>query len=225
MANALFRVARSCSVKAIVVACLAAATSMVSGTSQAASINLSTGGSAVWTVDYQALTNQSTVVVPNGNFPIGPWVANDASSSWIAPSAFGPQTAPENTDFVYTTTFNLTDAASLLTGRWLSDNNTVSITLNGQPVLPGTNSVATSFTQWTSLSPNAGLGAFVVGLNKLVFTVHNGAGRSDNPTGFRFEGAVLVGAVPEPSSLVLSAIGALLLGRISWKRRLAHRDA
>lgn len=224
MVKSLFRMVVSHSVKALMATSLAVGMSMASGAANASTIDLSTGGSATWTVSYPGFPNQSTVVVPNGSFPIPPWVSNDSASSWIAPSAFGGGNAPANVNFVYTTTFNLTDPASLLTGRFLSDNETVSITLNGHPIAPGGNSPATSFTQWTSLAPNAGLGDFVVGANTLTFTVFNGAGDSRNPTGFRFEGGVQVGVVPEPSSLVLSAIGALMLGRLSWKRRIARRD-
>jgi hypothetical protein len=235
MIKTLFRAAHAHSAKALLAASLAVGTSMVSGAATAANIDLSTGIDVTgnidnrWTVAYPSQT-ANTVQTLTPGFPAPPWILDSASplSNWVVPTGTGQNNAPQNTDFVYTTTFTLADQAaadsSLLSGRWLSDNETVSITLNGVAVAPGVNSAASSYSAWTSLIGN-GSGDFVVGQNTLVFTVHNGAGSGGNPTGFRFEGGVEVGAVPEPSSLVLSAIGTLLLGRFSWKRRLALRNA
>ena len=230
MIKSLFRAVGSRSMKALLVASVALGTSMVSGAAKAATIDLSTGIDVVggidqrWTVDYPIAGSTLQTLAPG--FPVPPYVPNSDSplSNWVVPTATGQDNAPENTTFVYSTTFNLTDAASLLSGRWLSGNYTVSITLNGHAIAPGTNNLSDSFTAWTTLTGD-GAGDFVVGANTLTFTVFNAEGLSGNPTAFRFEGGVQVGAVPEPSSLVLSAIGALMLGRLSWKRRLAHRAA
>lgn len=218
---------RTHSLKALLVASLVAGSSMVSGAAKAASIDLSTGVDVVgnidqrWTVAYPGQT-LSTVEIVQPGFPIPPWLANSSTSGWVVPTDTGQSNAPQNTDFVFSTTFNLANQterdSAALSGRWLSDNNTLSITLNGNAIAPGVNGPTNTYTAWTSLTGN-GSGDFVIGDNHLVFTVHNGGGSNRNPTGFRFEGGVTVGSVPEPASLVLSAASVLMLGGFSWKRR------
>jgi hypothetical protein len=219
------------SVKTLLVAGLVACMSLVVGTAKAG--NLSTGINVtgnidnLWTVSGPGVTDNRLETLSPG-FPSPPWLADDANSRWLVPVQFGQGNAPPTTnppiDYDYKTTFNLSSADLLvakLSGQWLSDNNTVHIYLNGNAIAPGVNSASSSFTTWTSLTGD-GTGFFNLGANTLEFIVTNTVQEINNPTGFRFDGNVTT-AVPEPASLIMSAVSTLMLGGFSWKRRLARR--
>jgi hypothetical protein len=182
-----------------------------------------------------ASTFAPVVVVPG--FPIPPWLANSASSSWIGPSANGaadaagvPPLAPfVNTGagyssadsspqgfFAYTTTFNLGAPPTSTVGlKWTSDNQGVAIYLNGKnegDVNPG------DFTAFTPFTLNSA--DFVTGLNSLTFVVYNEefGGAHASPTGIRIEGTIVT-AVPEPGMMTLAAVGALPILGLYWARR------
>jgi hypothetical protein len=217
----------------LLVAGLVACMSLAAGTVKA-DINLSTGINVIsqvdqiWHLTSPALDSMDLKTLDQG-FPGDVWVADSADSKWLVPVYYGQLNAPPSgseplIDYVYTTTFELTAAdlaVAKLSGRWLSDNNTISILLNGASIAPGSNSVANSYTAWTDLTGD-GSGSFVVGTNTLSFHVYNQPQDSGNPTGFRFEGGVAT-AVPEPASLVMGALSTVALGGFSWKRRLARR--
>lgn len=233
MIKSLICAVRVHSVKVLLAASLVAGTSLISGTAKADVMNLSTGINVtgnidnLWTVSGSGVTNSQLETLSPG-FPSPPWVADDSNSRWLVPVQFGQSNAPPASnpaiDYDYQTTFNLSSADLLvakLSGRWLSDNNTVQIYLNGNLITPGSNSVSNSYTTWTSLTGD-GVGFFQTGANVLEFHVLNQPQEYNNPTGFRFEGGVTT-AVPEPASLIMSAVSTLMLGGLSWKRRLARR--
>ena len=200
---------RTHSLKALLVASLVAGSSMVSGAAKAASIDLSTGVDVVgnidqrWTVAYPGQT-LSTVEIVQPGFPIPPWLANSSTSGWVVPTDTGQSNAPQNTDFVFSTTFNLANQterdSAALSGRWLSDNNTLSITLNGNAIAPGVNGPTNTYTAWTSLTGN-GSGDFVIGDNHLVFTVHNGGGATATRPASGSRGASPLDRFPNPPRL------------------------
>src|SRR3954465_12954728 len=80
----------------------------------------------------------NTRVVDSTQFPIPPWIADDANSKWISSAnadihgndGSGPNTTP----YVYRTTFNLTgfDLASVtISGNWATDDIGTDILING----------------------------------------------------------------------------------------------
>lgn len=161
------------------------------------------------------------VTTSGAAFPLNVWSANDATSSWITPSANAAQSYDQgatNGTYTLTETFDLTGytpSTASLSGRFMADNQ-ATISLNGN-LLPFT---ATSFTTWTNFSANTG---FVAGLNSVTFSMTNLATPLQNPTGLRVEFTQSqVTAVPEPSALLLSLAGLAMLGGLA-KRRLANR--
>jgi len=183
------------------------------------------------------LVGFTPVVVPNGGFPIPPWVSDTTSSSWIAPTATGGSTsalapylatgfsaatsAPQGY-FYYNTSFTLASATgnSLTGGLWATDNNGIAIYLNGNAegsFVPG----STGFISFSSflINPND----FVKGANNLTFVVFNEnfppATNHESPTGLNVEGAIT--SVPEPSTLAIAGLGALGMIGYGLRRRKA----
>jgi hypothetical protein len=191
---------------------------------QAASISL--GNTGVGTYGVTGPAGASTSIVPNGTFPIGPWFANDATSSWIG------STASPAGDYTYTTTFDLTglnESTAIINGSWAGDNNGVSILLNGSSTGITANAGSVNFTGFNpfSIANNAN---FLAGINTLSFTVNNADGPGDNPTGLRvaFDPLRSIAdtastSVPEPSDFVGTAFAfgsVVLLKRKMSKKKL-----
>lgn len=124
----------------------------------------------------------SAFVVSDG-YPIPPWLANNASSKWIAPRANQTSGNRPGT-YRYRLSFNLTGldpVTAAITGRWSSDNAGTEVLLNGSPTGFGQDGDFGAFSPFFTIrSP------FAPGINVLEFTVQN-AGDSINPTGFRAE--------------------------------------
>jgi len=147
------------------------------------------------------------------------WLANDATSSWISVVDSGDTDVAGGT-YLYETTFDLTgldETTAEITGRFAVDTNLLSILLNGSATgitQSGDGSAAFNpdFSILSSASAN-----FIPGLNTLTFRTNRGGGaETAGPHGLRVE--FLTGtAVPEPSSLLLTALG--LLGMAGLRRR------
>ena len=179
---------------------------------------LTSGGlsDAHWTVSEQAggFGAAQTVFPGNADSGFPSWVANNASSDWIARNANNAHngTAP----YTFSTTFSLSgDTLSTvsLAGSWAIDD-TGTLNLNGT-LIGSLNS------GWTSLTPvtvAAGSNLFVQGTNTLSITITS---TDNNIEGVRFQGSVngspLVGA-PEPSTMVMAGFGSIL-GLGAWLRR------
>ena len=154
----------------------------------------------------------------NGQFPIGPWLSEDATSRWLTPGPDAGSDFDPNIDGIYTyiTTFSLNgfnpNSASF-SGRFAADNLVSAITLNGVTITGS----GGGFNFWTDFS-SAG-GNFVAGVNTLSFTVENGAQLTGNPTGLRVEFlSSSATAVPEPAAWMLLVAGFGLVG-VSARRR------
>jgi hypothetical protein len=168
-----------------------------------------------------ALAGGPGFVTDNSLFPMNVWLPNNATSSWLTPTAVqGASYDPTvNGTYTWTYTFNLTGfipSTATLTGRFLADNQgTVSLNGNLLATTP-----ANAFTTWTTFSPASS--SFVAGINTLTFAITNAAQNvGANPTGIRVEfTASNVTAVPEPSALVLSLAGLAMVGGLA-KRRLS----
>lgn len=151
--------------------------------------------------------------------PAGPWLANTATSRWIAPRAEQDQTvnpAFGNQPGTYTTltSFDLTgfvpETAQLEIQMW-ADNQVNDVILNGTPL----GLTAPSF------DPASGRyyvvnGPFVPGVNILEFVWTN-LPPNLNPAGLRVELSGTAERVPEPSTYVLAGMG--LFGLIAARRR------
>jgi hypothetical protein len=167
-----------------------------------------------------ATSNGFSYVAASAGFPFGSWLASNATSTWLTPSANQAQSYDIKSAGVYTWTlsFNLSgdDASSAsFTGRWLSDNSS-SMYLNGNLIGSTPNSNA-SFSSWTSMGTVST--GFVDGLNTLTFVVNNNMAAAPNPTGLRVEFASSnVTPVPEPESYALMLAGLLCVGFVARRR-------
>jgi hypothetical protein len=153
--------------------------------------------------------------VKNASFPIGPWMANTATSRWITPTISHTNIAAG--DYSYELQFTLTPkmitSTGKFTGRFAVDNSMVSILLNSTAIT----ATAGSFTAWTNFASNGG---FVAGLNKLTFKTRNAAGSGNNPTGFRVEFLTnSIEVLPEPGSWAMMIAGFGLIGMSLRQRR------
>ena len=148
----------------------------------------------------------------NGNFPIGPWLAETLTSRWLTPT---PNAADNVAAIAYTysTTFSLTGfntATASISGLFAADDQVSSILLNGVAFSTG----AVGFSSFTSFATSTG---FVAGTNTLTFVTNNGGG----PAGLRVEvggTADAVAAVPEPETWGLMIVGFGLIGMQSRRR-------
>ena len=152
----------------------------------------------------------------NGVFPIGPWLAEDATSRWVTPSPTAADSFDPTVAGIYTYTLHFSldgykPGTAALSGRFAADNEVTGITLNGQTITGS----GGSFTSWTAF--NASGAAFQSGLNTLSFTVKNYASASGNPTGLRVELGGTA-AVPEPQSWMLLIAGFTMVGVASRRR-------
>ena len=178
---------------------------------QAATIVLGNTGTGTYAIaDAPAGANTTATTVPNG-FPIPPWFANTATSSWIGPNTAA--TVSPTGNYTYTTTFDLTGLVAntaQISGSWAGDNSGVSILLNGSSTGITANAGGVNFGGFTGFSI-ANTANFLSGVNTLAFTINNlNDGSGDNPTGFRAELAGMADAtttaVPEPADMMGTAI-------------------
>ncbi len=161
-------------------------------------------------------------VAANGSFPIGPWLENTATSSWLTPTQNQGDSLDPSTDGVYTwsTTFDLTgfDASTAtFSAQFAADNSAIAY-LNGTQI--GT---ANGFASWSAFSATSS--NFVAGVNTLTFVLTNQAQGSGNPTGLRVEflssDVTAVATVPEPSEYALMIAGLGLMGLIARRKNAA----
>jgi hypothetical protein len=219
---------RFVSAKPLMAAGLAACLSL-SGAARA-DFNLSTGIDVTGNIDNNWTVTSPDVVLGSdelrtldAGFPVPPWMPNTSASQWLVPVSTGQLNASPGT-YLYTRDFTVSeaDAGASLFGKYLSDNQALSITLQlgaDTPIsLTPLNLVQSSFKTWTNLDPVV----LQAGTYHLTFEILNDMNQAGNPTGFRFEGGY-TSAVPEPASLAMGALSTLALGGLSWKRRGARR--
>ena len=212
---------------------LASGVAIMAGSAQAAPItslyNTGVDASGNPLANNSAEIHYSLISVPGGsstdlrvltaanNFPVGPWLGDDALSAWVVPTGASDATAPSGL-YTYRISFDLTgfDAATAsIIGQWATDDPGLDILVNGAT----TGFASGGFSSFSSFSLS---GNFVAGINTLDFVLNNGGG----PTGLRVEMSgdarvVTEGGpgVPEPASMTLIAAG---VGVIAFfRRRLA----
>ena len=193
-------------------------------TVQAADIDglVNTGVGASGTADsHYVLGSASTsstvpVISYNNQWPISPWMGNDATSKWITPTADQAQSfdAWSAGTYTYSLSFDLTGfkaGTASFSGRMAADN-AVTVLLNNQTI-----SSASGFTGWSGFASNGG---FIDGVNKLDFVVTNWAQNGGNPTGLRVEfTGSNVAPVPEPETYAMLLGGLALVGAIARRRK------
>jgi hypothetical protein len=158
---------------------------------------------------YSVIGGTAYAATSAGFYPIGPWIADDAISAWIAPTTDtwgGP-------NYTYKTSFNLTGinlATAVLSGQWSVDDVLTDVRLNGV----STGLTAAGHASWTAFTISSG---FSSGVNTLEFDVLNSGG---GPTGLRVEflNNHLAPAVPEPESYALALVGLLTVGAMTRRR-------
>lgn len=193
-------------------------------TAQAASINglVNTGVGASGTADtHYALSSASTastvpVITYNNQWPISPWIGNDATSKWITPTADQSQSfdAWSSGTYTYSLSFDLSGfkaGTASFSGRMAADN-AVTVLLNSHTI-----SSASGFTGWSAFASNGG---FIDGVNTIEFVVTNWAQNGGNPTGLRVEFTdSTVAPVPEPETYAMLLGGLALVGAIARRRK------
>jgi len=144
------------------------------------------------------------------------YVPNNSTSKWIGPTSNAGNSNISVGNFTYRTTFNLTGLdpnTAVLKGNFASDNNTVSVLINGNST-----GITSSFTSFTSFSPFSITSGFVNGVNTIDFVVFNGGFSSGLRTEFTQGTAAPAGStvvpnavVPEPSEV----LGTLVFGTLA----------
>jgi hypothetical protein len=124
--------------------------------------------------------------------------------------------------FYYTTTFQGVAGQTSLaggSGLWATDNNGITIFLNGHN--EGNVTPTAGFTQFYNFTVNSA--DFVTGTNYLTFEVFNEQTGSahHSPTGLNVVGTINV--IPEPSTMVMAGLGALIGGFAYLRRRRASK--
>ena len=193
-------------------------------TAHAANINglVNTGVGASGTADtHYALSSASTastvpVITYNDQWPISPWIGNDATSKWITPTADQSQSfdASSSGTYTYSLSFDLSGfkaGTASFSGRMAADN-AVTVLLNSHAI-----SSASGFTGWSAFASNGG---FIDGVNTIEFVVTNWAQNGGNPTGLRVEFTdSTVTPVPEPETYAMMLGGLALVGAIARRRK------
>ncbi len=153
----------------------------------------------------------TNAVVMNGH----PWLPNDATSMWIWANQDG---TPTPFSVTFRTTFDLAGlnpSTAVINGYWIVDNYATDIRLNG--VSTGNPDGGHSL---VSFAINHG---FVAGINTLDFVVEDygvmGAFRVTQISGTALPG--VVGTVPEPTSMLIFALGALESARRARRRSMS----
>lgn len=179
---------------------------------------------------YKVTGGEATGLVGNGvvsygnQEPFPYWMANDATSSWLIPSANQSDSYDNGSEgtFSWSLNFDLTgfDASTAsFSGRWAADNNGV-LLLNGNVI---SSISGDGYASWTTFAATTG---FLAGSNTLTFVVTNTVNERANYTGLRAEflssnvtPLTVAPAVPEPQTYAMMLAGLGVVGFVARRRR------
>jgi hypothetical protein len=175
-----------------------------------------------WTVTTSSTPGSTNAFVTyNGGYPFPTWTADTADYGWDSPQpyyVFGETDSP-NTNYYYTTTFDLTGfdpTSASLDFQFAVDDSLVAVILNGNTL---TGFPAGDFSLSDTQTINSD---FVAGVNTITFETLNGPAESTNPTGLLVDftsATANTSSAPEPSAFLLIGAG---LGGLGLIRRRMH---
>ena len=167
-------------------------------------------------------STQTRIITAAGDFPIGPWLADNAVSRWIGPNNHQDLLSVPGT-YVFKTTFDLTGfdfTTASISGKWSTDNEGMDIKLNGVSLgITNLNGPVYSFQKFTPFTIASG---FHSGLNTLEFVIDNANNfEPTSPTGLRVEltGTANLTAVPVPSAALLFGTGVFTMTGAAFRRK------
>lgn len=143
-----------------------------------------------------------------GGYPIGPWLPDNSSSAWIAPT--DSTDGLGNAFYVYQTTFDLNGlnpSEAVVQGWVASDDVLMDILINGISTGQGT---AAGFAHWQAFTISSGIQS---GANTLIFVLYNSAAGALNPTGLRVQMCGWAWTAPQ---LKLDILHQPLVTTVSW---------
>ncbi len=130
-------------------------------------------------------------VVPDDDYPIGPWLGFSSFSKWIGLRKRASNGQAGRYSFLTRLNVpgNVNPAALAIVGKWTSDDATVDVRVNG--VSTGVSNTG-DFTVLSPFPDGTGLGLFQAGQNTVEFLVDNGVTGAENPVGLRVRASVNV---------------------------------
>ena len=155
-----------------------------------------------------AIVGAPLAVTSAGGYPIGPWLADNPASAWIAPTA--STDASGSAFYIYETSFDLNGlnpSDAVIQGWVASDDVLMNILING--VSTGQPTTSAGFTHWQAFTVSGG---FQPGYNTLTFVVFN-AGSTPNPSGLRVQMCGWAWSTPQ---LKLDINHQRLVTTVSW---------
>jgi hypothetical protein len=159
-------------------------------------------------------------VTDTSGYPFGPWIADTAIYGWDSPqpSYTDGETDSPNTNYYYTTTFDLTGldpTSASLQFQFAVDDALVAVILNGNTLGGFPAGVLDTLSVTQTINSD-----FVSGVNTITFETFNGPAASTNPTGLLVDfTSATANSAPEPSAFLLIGAG---LGGLGLIRRRMH---
>jgi hypothetical protein len=208
---------------------LATAILVTSGIGYADSFSINNTGAGItptnpdpnWTVTTNPTPGSTNAFVTDtSGYPFGPWIADTAIYGWDSPqpSYTDGETDSPNTNYYYTTTFDLTGldpTSASLQFQFAVDDALVAVILNGNTLGGFPAGVLDTLSVTQTINSD-----FVSGVNTITFETFNGPAASTNPTGLLVDfTSATANSAPEPSAFLLIGAG---LGGLGLIRRRMH---
>lgn len=174
-------------------------------TAKAGPISYTYAGSPDFQIIHPSSGNGGIAFVAQTGAGVGPGGGALGANLFAVPSDTSGNVGTFN-NAAYTTGLTITDSSAPGSPHTFTFGGELNGTL-----IPGTNTLSNTFTTPTSQQFQIGQNLYTVEINQLALP------------GLGTQGAVTydvrVSAVPEPSTLLLSGVGASCLGFVSWRRR------
>jgi hypothetical protein len=146
-----------------------------------------------WVVLGPGIGPEFATVVPDNQFPIGPWIGTTPNSKWIGVNAVSSNGPAATISFRMKVALpeGIDASQARMIGSWTADNGASDVLINGVSTGVG---VPGSFDVLSAMPADLGLGLFENGDNTIEILVVNAA-PDNNPVGLRVEGVVGTGVV------------------------------